>query len=249
MKKDNLIRLQKFFSDCGVMSRRAAEAEIEKGAVTVNGVTALIGDKIDPDKDTVLYNGTRISPKKEGGHTYILLNKPRGYVTTTRDQVGRKCVLDLIPPECGRVYPVGRLDMVSEGILLLTDDGDLANKLTHPRHEIPKVYRVKVGEQVGKEELAILRSPLVIDGYEILPVEVTMAERNETGTVLKMTLYEGRNRQIRKMCEAAKLTVKRLNRVAIGRLKLNGLPVGRWRYLTEEEIAYLRSSVKEKRNI
>lgn len=244
MKNENLVRLQKFFSDCGIMSRRAAEAEIEKGAVTVNGATAFIGDKINPEKDVVFYNGKRVSPKKEGGHTYILLNKPRGYVTTTRDQVGRKCVLDLIPPECGRVYPVGRLDMVSEGILLLTDDGDLANKLTHPRHEIPKVYRVKVGEQVGKEELAILRSPLMIDGYEILPVEVTMAERNETGTVLKMTLYEGRNRQIRKMCEQAKLTVKRLNRVSIGKLKLNGLPVGRWRYLTEEEIAYLRAAVK-----
>lgn len=247
MNEKNLVRLQKYFTDCNVMSRRAAEAAIEAGEVTVNGHPATIGQKILPGRDIVLYRGKPITLEREKAHTYIVINKPRGYVTTSRDPNGRRCVLDLLPSECGRVYPVGRLDMCSEGILLLTDDGDLANKLMHPGHEIAKVYRVKVAEQVTQDQLATLRSPLTLDGYTIEPVATEVTGVDESGTVLKMTLFEGRNRQIRKMCAEAGLTVKRLSRVSIGRIKLNNLAVGHWRYLAEDEIEYLKSA-SEKRH-
>lgn len=246
MNEKDLVRLQKYFTDCNVLSRRAAEAAIEAGEVSVNGHPSHVGQKILPGRDLVVYRGKPIVARKNREHTYLVLNKPRGYVTTSHDPGGRRCVLDLIPEECGRVYPVGRLDMCSEGILLFTDDGDLANKLTHPGHEIPKVYRVKVGERVTAEQLTVLRSPLTIDDYTIEPVDTEVTGIDESGTVLKMTLYEGRNRQIRKMCEMAGLTVKRLSRVSIGRLKLNNLAVGRWRYLDEDEVAYLKATAEKK---
>ena len=172
MNEKDLVRLQKYFTDCNVMSRRAAEAAIEAGEVSVNGHPAHLGQKILPERDIVVYRGKRIdAPRRDREHTYLVINKPRGYITTSNDPNGRRCVLDLIPAECGRVYPVGRLDMVSEGILILTDDGDLANKLTHPGHDIPKVYRVKVAEIVTREQLTLLRSPMELDGYTIEPVE------------------------------------------------------------------------------
>ena len=247
MNEKDLVRLQKYFTDCNVLSRRAAEAAIEAGEVTVNGHPAFLGQKILPGRDIVVYRGQPVILRRNREHTYIVLNKPRGYVTTAKDPSGRRCVLDLIPEECGRVYPVGRLDMTSEGILLLTDDGDLANKLMHPGHDIAKVYRVKVAEQVTVEQMNTLRSPLTIDGYTIEPVSTEVTGIDESGTVLKMTLYEGRNRQIRKMCELAGLTVKRLSRVSIGKLKLNNLAVGRWRYLDEEEVTYLKAAAEKKR--
>ena len=247
MNEKNLVRLQKYFTDCNVMSRRAAEAAILAGDVSVNGHPAVLGQKILPGRDIVVYRGKPIVAQKNREHTYIVLNKPRGYVTTSSDPEGRRCVLDLLPEECGRVYPVGRLDMTSEGILLLTDDGDLANKLTHPGHDVPKVYRVKVAEAVTVEQLEKLRSPLTIDGYVIEPVTTEVSDVSESGTVLKMTLYEGRNRQIRKMCAAVGLTVKRLSRVSIGKLKLNGLAVGAWRYLDEKEVDYLKRCAEKKR--
>ena len=156
---------------------------------------------------------------------------------------------DLLDGVDARVYPVGRLDMISEGMLLLTDDGELKNRLTHPRHTIGKVYRVKVAGSVSESQYDILTSPLEIDGYTIKPVEVTVTDEDESGTVLKMTLFEGRNRQIRKMCEEAGLTVKRLSRVSIGNLKLDGLPVGKWRYLEREEVDYLYKATKELKNV
>ena len=240
------IRLQKFIADSGLMSRRAAEAEIERGAVSVNGHVAKIGTKIDPASDVVTYKGKRIRYEKKK-YTYIMLNKPRGYLSSTTDDRGRKCVTDLLTDVDARVYPVGRLDLISEGMLLLTDDGELKNRLTHPSHTIPKIYRVKVGGSVTQEQYDILTSPLEIDGYKIKPVDVIVTGEDETGTVLKMTLFEGRNRQIRKMCEAADLTVKRLSRVSIGNLKLDGLPVGKWRYLDDSEVDYLYKSTKERR--
>ena len=145
------------------------------------------------------------------------------------------------------MYPVGRLDLISEGMILLTDDGELKNRLTHPSHTIPKVYRVKVGGSVSQTQYDILTSPLEIDGYKIKPVDVLITGDDESGTVLKFTLFEGRNRQIRKMCEAADLTVKRLSRVSIGNLKLDGLPVGKWRYLEQHEVDYLYKATKEQR--
>ncbi len=238
-----LVRLQKYFTDCGVMSRRAAEAEILAGRVTVNGHVAGVGMKVNPARDVVVWKGRRIQPLRTE-YTYILLNKPRGYLTSMSDPEGRRCVTELLEGVTARVYPVGRLDRVSEGALLLTDDGALANRLMHPRHALGKVYRVKVGGKVTDEQYKILTSPLVIDGYRIAPVDVKIAEEAEEGTVLKMTLFEGRNCQIRKMCEAAGLTVRRLSRISIGKLKLDGLAVGAYRHLTDEEVAYLRKNTK-----
>ena len=241
MKK---IRLQKFIADAGLMSRRAAESEIEAGKISVNGHVAYLGLKIDPREDVVTYKGQRIRSEKRE-HVYIMLNKPRGYLTSTSDDRGRKCVTDLLDGVKERVYPVGRLDMISEGMLLLTDDGVLKNRLTHPSHSIGKLYRVKVAGTVSESQYSILTSPLEIDGYVIKPVDVVIAGEDETGTVLKMTLFEGRNRQIRKMCEKAGLTVKRLSRISIGNLKLDGLPVGKWRYLESDEVEYLYKATKE----
>ena len=239
------IRLQKYIADAGIMSRRAAEEEIKNGNVSVNGHVAELGAKIDPRSDVVSYRGKRIrSEKKE--YTYIMMNKPRGYLCSTTDDRGRKCVTDLLDGVSARVYPVGRLDLVSEGILLLTDDGELKNRLTHPKHTIGKVYRVKVAGKVSDEQMEILSSALVIDDYKIQPVAVNISSEDESGTVLKMTLFEGRNRQIRKMCEAAGLTVKRLSRISIGNLKLDGLPVGKWRYLEKHEVDYLYKATKER---
>ncbi len=232
------IRLQQYMADAGIMSRRAAEEEIKNGNVSVNGHVAELGMKIDPRNDVIAYRGKRIRYEKKE-YTYIMMNKPRGYLCSTTDDRGRKCVTDLLDGVDARVYPVGRLDLVSEGILLLTDDGELKNRLTHPKHTIGKVYRVKVAEKVSDEQMEILTSELVIDGYKIQPVTVTITGEDESGTVLKMTLFEGRNRQIRKMCEAANLTVKRLSRISIGNLKLDGLPVGKWRYLEQHEVDYL----------
>ena len=240
------VRLQKFIADSGLMSRRAAEGEIERGNISVNGHVAVIGTKIDPASDVVTYKGKRIRFERKK-YTYIMLNKPRGYLSSTTDDRGRKCVTDLLDGVETRVYPVGRLDLISEGMILLTDDGELKNRLTHPSHTIPKVYRVKVGGSVSQTQYDILTSPLEIDGYKIKPVDVLITGEDESGTVLKFTLFEGRNRQIRKMCEAADLTVKRLSRVSIGNLKLDGLPVGKWRYLEQHEVDYLYKATKEQR--
>lgn len=238
-----IIRLQKFIADSGLMSRRAAEAEIELGNVSVNGHVAELGTKVDTSRDIVTVRGKRVKYEKRE-YTYIMMNKPRGYLSSTSDDRGRKCVTDLLLGVDARVYPVGRLDLISEGMLLLTDDGELKNRLTHPSHSLPKVYRVKVGGSVSEEQYEILTSALEIDGYTIRPVDVVDGESDESGTVLKMTLTEGRNRQIRKMCEAAELVVKRLSRISIGNLKLNNLPVGKWRYLEREEIDYLYKATR-----
>jgi 23S rRNA pseudouridine2605 synthase len=242
------IRLQKFISDSGLMSRRAAEEEIKNSNISVNGHVATPGTKIDPSVDLVTYKGHRIKYEKRK-YTYIMMNKPRGYLSSTSDDRGRKCITELLNGVDARVYPVGRLDLISEGMILLTDDGELKNKLTHPSHSLPKVYRVKVGGSVSDGQLEILSSPLVIDGYQIKPVTVSVTGSDEAGTVLKMTLFEGRNRQIRKMCEAAGLTVKRLSRVSIGKLKLDGMPVGKWRYLEDEEVEYLYKETRSKNNV
>lgn len=238
------IRLQKYMADAGIMSRRAAEEEIKNGNVSINGHVAELGQKVDPRNDVISYRGKRIRYEKKE-YTYIMMNKPRGYLCSTTDDRGRKCVTDLLDGVDARVYPVGRLDLVSEGILLLTDDGELKNRLTHPKHTIGKVYRVKVAGKVSDEQMEILTSALVIDDYKIQPVAVSVSSEDESGTVLKMTLFEGRNRQIRKMCEAAGLTVKRLSRISIGNLKLDGLPVGKWRYLEQHEVDYLYKATKE----
>ena len=233
------IRLQKYFTDCGVLSRRAAEDEIKAGKVKVNGISAELGDKIDPETDVVEYKGRRIMPRSTSNFVYILLNKPCGVVTSAKDEKGRICVTDLV--KCGtRVYPVGRLDLNSQGLILMTNDGELTNKLTHPRHEIPKIYEVDVVGKVTTEQLNALNSSMTIDGYVLLPVKTEFLAKNEKFTTLRMTLYEGRNRQIRKMCEQVGLKVAKLTRVAIGNITLGNLQGGKWRYLTNEEINMLK---------
>ena len=239
------IKLQKYFSDCGVMSRRAAEEEIKQGRVKINGAVATLGQRIDPDVDVVEYKGKPLK-KQSDEKLYILLNKPRGYVTTLCDEKGRRTVTDLLSSIKTRVYPVGRLDMDSDGLLLLTNDGELANRLTHPRHEIPKIYHVTVSGAVSASQIEALSSPMVIDGYEILPVKTTVKATDKTSTLLEMTLFEGRNRQIRKMCESQNLKITRLCRVALGNIALGSLEVGKWRYLTDEEVDYLSGGAQNK---
>ena len=235
------MRLQKFFSDCGVLSRRAAEAEIAAGHVKINGEIAKIGDSVDPERDIVEYRGKRILPRATDVRHYIMLNKPRGFVTTAKDEKGRKTVVDLTRSIGTRVYPVGRLDMDSEGLLLLTDDGEFANHLTHPRHEIPKIYHVTLSAPPTTAQLASLSSPMELDGYALQPVKI----RRLSEDTIEMHLYEGRNRQIRRMCESVGLRVSRLRRVAIGTLLLGELPVGKWRYLTDKEVNMLRMGAYE----
>lgn len=222
------------------MSRRAAEAEIAAGKVTVNGIVASVGDKVDPDVDVVVFGG-RTLKYPTGEHVYIMLHKPRGYLTAMSDDRGRKCVSELVHSVGSRVYPVGRLDLNSEGLLLMTDDGELANLLTHPRHAVGRVYNVSVRGEITEDMLERLRAPMLIDGYKTQGAEVSVIETHEGGGKLRITLYEGRNREIRKMCEQVGLTVSRLCRVQIGEIKLDNLALGKWRALDRAQIAYLNS--------
>ena len=236
----NDVRLQKFFTDCGVLSRRAAEAEIAAGRVTVNGVVAQVGQKIDPAQDEVKYKGRVVTYSAAPQKHYVLLNKPRGFVTTLSDEKGRPTVATLVQSLGYRVYPVGRLDMDSDGLLLLTDDGELTNRLTHPRHEIPKHYLVTVKGTVSPEQLERLNASFELDGYQTLPARVENVRRENGKTQLSFELYEGRNRQIRRMCETVGLSITQLTRVAIGTLTLGALPVGQYRHLSAAEVAYLK---------
>lgn len=239
------IRIQKFLSDQGILSRRAAEKEILAGNVTVNGTPATIGQKIDPRRDVVMVSGKKVKVQRGTHKTYIMLHKPRGYVTTLSDECGRSCVADLVADAGLRLYPIGRLDYQSEGMLLMTNDGEFANQLTHPKHHVAKVYHVTVEGQITKAMLAALNEPMTIDGVQLLPVPCEIIKRNDTTTKLQMTLYEGKNRQIRKMCEQVGLIVRRLRRVAIGDLKLGTLRPGTWRYLNREEVMSLKNQANE----
>lgn len=235
------VRIHKYIADAGIMSRRQAEEAIKKGEIKVNGEVAELGRKIDPLTDTLEYKGKVI--KKERIHnTYVMLNKPVGYVTTMSDEKGRPTVKDLTDDVGARIYPVGRLDLESEGLLLLTNDGELANRLTHPRHRIPKIYTVTVKGEVTLQQRKKLASAMDIDGYVIQPVKNEVVSMNAEQTVLKLELYEGRNRQIRKMCEKVGLTVLKLKRIAIGNISLGNLKAGTWRRLSKEQIDYLKTS-------
>lgn len=240
------IRIQKFFTDCGILSRRAAEEEIKKGRVKVNGVIAEVGQKIDPARDRVEYRGQVIEATQKPRFTYVMLNKPRGYLSTVTDDRGRHTVTELVEDTGVRLYPVGRLDMDSEGLLLLTNDGELTNRLTHPKHEIPKIYHVKIRGTVTAEQVRALSAPMEIDGYRILPVKTELISVKDDTSVLRMTLFEGRNRQIRKMCESQSLDILRLCRVAIGDVKLGNLAPGKWRYLTRTQVDYLKGKTSQK---
>lgn len=230
-------RLQKILSSRGVASRRAAEEMIRGGKVTVNGRVAQLGESADPDADEILLEG-RPLPSIQSNE-YIMLHKPRGYVTTLSDEKGRPTVKELVNDCNVRVYPVGRLDMDSEGLLILTSDGAFANSMMHPKHNVDKVYEVWV---TGFHEAAtaLLSRAITLDGYQIRKPEVKLLWSDGKKAKYLVTIHEGRNRQVRRMCEAAGMVTTRLRRVAEGNLSLGDLPLGKWRYLTEKEIAGLK---------
>lgn len=230
-------RIQKLISACGLASRRAAEGWIIAGRVTVNGEKAHLGDRADLDRDTVLVDGRPLTPG--GGRTYLMLNKPRGYVTTLSDEKGRKTVTDLVAG-CGvRVWPVGRLDMDSEGLLILTDDGTLTHQLLHPSHQVDKEYLVWVTGKVNKA-LPILSAPMVMDGEQLSPAQVRRGRDSGGVHQLSITIHQGKNRQVRRMCAQAGLEVLRLKRVREGSLELDrALKPGQWRPLAQEELLRL----------
>lgn len=239
---NNEVRLQKFMAEQGIASRRKSEDLIRTGKVKVNGHIAVIGQKINPKKDLVTVGKQKIVPPKTRNMVYIMLNKPRGYVTTVSDEYDRKTVMDLIPDIKERIYPVGRLDKDSEGLLIMTNDGSFTNCLTHPSHGLAKVYRVTVRPAVDDEILYNLRNGIVIDGRKTAPADVTVLTEEENRVVLEFVLHEGRNREIRKMCESQGLEVARLKRTAVGSLKLGVLPQGKYRELTEQEVKKLLRS-------
>lgn len=237
---DDRIRLQKYLSMCAVASRRKAEELIAQGKVKVNGKVAQIGDKISPKHDTVTVSGRKIVGSRK--HYYIMLHKPRGYITTMDDEMGRKCVAELVRDVGARVYPVGRLDKDSEGLLLMTNDGEFANHMTHPSKHIPKTYRVTVRPDVTEDMLTAFATGMEIDGRITAPADAHIIEKQDNRVVMEIVLYEGRNRQIRKMCESLGLEVARLKRTSMGSLKLGMLPPGKWRELKEDEVHKLMVS-------
>ena len=249
MKKNELVRLQKMLADCGVASRRKSEQLIADGQVKVNGKTAQIGDKVDPYKDKVFVAGKRITAAAKKKYRYIMLHKPRGYITTMDDEMCRKCVAELVADIDDRIYPVGRLDRESEGMLLMTNDGAFANTVTHPKKHIYKIYRVTVRPGITEEQIIKFETGMEIDGYKTAPAEVRVVKKEEGRAVLEIVLREGRNRQIRKMCEQLGIEVARLKRVAIGQVKLGMLQPGKWRDLTPEEVKKLTADPNPSRHI
>lgn len=241
--KTEKIRLQKYIAASGIVSRRKAEELITAGKVKVNGRKAEIGQSVDPKKDKVTVGGRAVLVKET--KTYIMLNKPRGYVTTLSDEYGRKTVSDLVKGAGERLFPVGRLDKDSEGLLIMTNDGSLANLITHPASNVNKTYRVTVGGKIDDETIEKLSSGVVIDGRKTKPCDVFVMERRTDRTVLGFIIHEGRNRQIRKMCEVVGLEVLRLKRVEIAGVKLGGLKTGDWRPLNERELTRLENITKQ----
>ena len=227
-------RLQKIIAESGLMSRRAAELAISEGRVRINGRPARLGDRGE-SSDRITLDGVELPRKEE--KRYYMLNKPRGYVCSLHDEQGRKSVRELLPASAGRVYPVGRLDLMSEGLLLLTNDGEFANRVMHPSSRILKTYRTRVEGDGLEARIARLREPFELDGVFVRAVQVRILKKTDREAVLDITIGEGRNREIRRMCEEAGLHVARLTRIAEGELRLGDLPSGRYRPLSAEEIA------------
>ena len=236
-------RLQVVLSECGICSRRKAEELIKQGRVVVNDETAQIGMQADISLDKIEVEGKLISEPKE--KVYVMLNKPVGYVTTMSDEKGRKTVADLVSDVCCRIYPVGRLDIDSDGLLIMTNDGELTYALTHPSHEVEKTYIAEVSGDISSN-IERLGKSMIIDGYRIKPARVKILEENENSGKVMVIIHEGRNRQVRKMCAMCGLKVKRLRRVAMGNINMENLPYGKWRYLSQSEIRYLKEISKKK---
>lgn len=236
-------RIQKVLSDQGICSRRAAERLIEEGRVKVNGHPVTLGDKMDPDYDKVSIDGKTVRIVRKRKYIYIMLHKPRGFITTSSDELGRKTVMDLVKGVGRRVYPIGRLDKDSEGLLLMTDDGAFANLLTHPSGGVGKLYRVTVRPRATEEQIVKMSSGVVLDdGVKTAPAVIHVVTDEPNRTVLEITLHEGRNRQIRRMCESVGLEVIRLKRSAEGPVKLGMLAPGEWRELKRSEVTALRNA-------
>ena len=242
------IRIQKIIADSGFCSRRKAEEYISAGRVKVNGHPCKLGDKADAVHDIVTIDGERIAYDIKRKLYYIMLNKPRGYVTTMSEEQDSRSVVDLLEGVEERVYPIGRLDRNSEGLLLFTNDGDFANTVMHPRNHIAKIYRVTIQGSVTEEQIIQLSTGVEIDGRMTLPATINVLTQEENRTVLQMTITEGRNRQIRKMCEAVGLEVARLKRTAIGPIKLGMLKPGDYRELTKEELRAIRNAIVKVNN-
>lgn len=232
------MRINKFLAESGVASRRASDEMIKDGVVKINGRIAKLGDEVEMG-DSVSVNGKLINTVKK--YDYYMMNKPKGYVCTVKDDKGRKTVMDLLPNNSKRIFPVGRLDYDSEGLLILTNDGDLTFKLTHPKNEVPKTYLVKTEKPVSDEDLGKLRSGVIIDGVKTKKCNIRLIETLKTGSKLHITITEGRNRQVRKMFEAVGNHVDFLKRIKIGDLTLSGLNRGEIRSLSQREIDYLLS--------
>ena len=234
------MRLQKYMALSGVASRRKSEEMIKNGQVKVNNITITeLGTIIDPDKDKVIVDDKSI--KIESKKVYIMLNKPVGYVSTLRDEKDRRIVTDLIEGVPERIYPIGRLDADTTGLILLSNDGDLAFKLTHPSKKIPKKYIAIVEGTPNKKELEKIRNGILIDGRKTAPANVKVSKKFDEDSILEIEIHEGRNRQVKKMCQAINHPVKKLKRVSIGEIELGGLNIGNWRYLNDEELDYLKT--------
>ena len=237
-----LVRLQKYIAGSGITSRRKAEELILNGLVKVNGITVTeLGTKIDPDKDVVTVDNKIISEVRE--HIYIKLYKPEGYVTTVKDQFNRKTVLDLIDIK-DRIYPIGRLDYSTSGLLLLTNDGDLANKLIHPRYHIFKTYIAETEGRISDESIKNLKTGVMIDSGKTAPAKVKLLKYMNNKSLVQISIYEGKNRQVRKMLESVGHSVRSLKRVSFGEINLDDLTVGSWKYLSREEIVFLKGNAE-----
>ena len=234
-----MVRLQKYLADCGVASRRGSEEIIKSGRVAVNGETvAEMGVKVEEDRDVVTVDGEEVRPARK--LVYIMLNKPAGFVTTVSDDKERDTVMDLVSDIPDRIYPVGRLDYETEGLLLLTNDGDLTYRITHPKNNVEKTYIAEVTGKIDMQTITRLRNGVVVDGRRTAPAEVSVLGATQLGTKIENTIHEGRNRQVRKMFEATGCIVKRLKRTREAGLALGHLPLGKWRRLSESEVNMLK---------
>ncbi len=233
------MRLQKFLANCGVSSRRGAEELIKQGRVQVNGVTVTeMGVQVDEEKDHITFDGQTVQPEKK--MVYILLNKPVGYVTTVSDDKGRNTVMDLVADIPVRIYPVGRLDYDTEGLLLMTNDGDLTYRVTHPKNQVEKTYVAEVTGNITMNTLTQLRNGVILDGVKTRPAKVEVIGATQFGTKLEITIHEGKNRQVRRMFESVGCIVKRLKRTKEAGLILGHVPLGHWRRLTDSEVNMLK---------
>lgn len=238
------MRIQKYLSEQGIMSRRSAEDAVIRGKVLINGIKAATGQKVIPEIDEIMVDNVLIAykPLKENKKIYIMLYKPAGIVTTMSDEQDRQCISDIIKKEeiGERIYPVGRLDMYSEGLLVLTNDGETANKLMHPKNQISKIYHALIKSELDGETIKKLAEPIEIDDRKTSPAKIDVIELKNGRTKLKIEIFEGRNRQIRRMCENLNLIVLKLKRVCVGKLNIGTLKSGQWRYLNKNEIEYLK---------